>query len=87
MLGEVEGHRELHVEGAVGGEVRSPGVPRYAVRTARPGLVRVWCTYRGPAAALCRRYVRYAGGWYVQPVRTVRRLRDVQVSTVAHDEG
>ena len=36
------------------------------------------------AAALCLRYVRYAGGWYAWPVRTVRRLRGVRVSTGAH---
>ena len=36
------------------------------------------------AAALCLRYVRYAGGWYAWSVRTVRRLRDVRVSTGAH---
>ena len=44
--------------------VPAPEVPRYVVSTARPRLVRVRCTYRGAAAALCLRYVRYAGGWY-----------------------
>ena len=38
----------------------SPVVPRYAVRTARPRLVRVRCTYRGAAAALRLRCVHYA---------------------------
>jgi len=51
------------------------------VRTARPRLVRVPCTYRGAPAALCLRCVRYAGGRYAYPVRTVRRPRDVRVST------
>ena len=48
-------------------------------------LVRVWRTYRGVPAALCLRYVRYAGGQYACPVRTVRRTRDVRVSTGSHE--
>ena len=60
-------------------------VPRYMIRTARPRLVRVWRTYRGVPAALCLRYVRYAGGQYACPVRTVRRTRDVRVSTGSHE--
>ena len=36
-----------------------PVVPRYAVRTARPRLVRVRRTCRGAPAAQCPRYVRY----------------------------
>ena len=57
-----------------------PVVPRYAVRTEHPGLVRVRCTYRCAAAALSLRYlslryVRYAGGWYSTeaPGRTGQR--------------
>ena len=42
-----------------------PVVPRYAVRAARPRLVRVRRTYstgRPGQAALCLRYVQHAGG-------------------------
>ena len=35
-----------------------PVVPWYAVRTARPRLISVLCTYRGVPAALCYQYVR-----------------------------
>ena len=68
-----------------------PAVPRYAVRTARPRLIRVRCTYRGAPAALCRRYVhharrlvRVARTLYI--VRTVRMPRDALVNTAHHDE-
>ena len=55
----------------------SPGVPRYAVRTARTRLVRVRCTYssRAPGqAALRLRYVQDACGM----------LQDVRVSLARH---
>eukprot|EP00964_Phaeocystis_antarctica_P023199 scaffold12978_cov51-Phaeocystis_antarctica.AAC.7 len=51
---------------------RSAGPRRPTCR--RPGAPRY-------TAALCLRRVRYAGGRYAWPVRTVQRLRGVRVST------
>ena len=49
-------------------------------RTVRTSLLRAVRTVLGPRA-VCLSYVQHAGGRYVQPVRTVRRPRDVRVST------
>ena len=52
-----------------------PGVPRYAVRTARPRLAHVQHTYSNtpPGQSVLRhRWLRYAGGRYAYPVRAAR---------------
>ena len=52
-----------------------PGVPRYAVRTARPRLAHVQHTYSNTPpgqSVLRRRWLRYAGGRYAYPVRAAR---------------
>eukprot|EP00964_Phaeocystis_antarctica_P049089 scaffold28428_cov62-Phaeocystis_antarctica.AAC.3 len=51
-----------------------PGVPRYAVRTARPRLAHVQHTYSNTPpgqSVLRRRWLRCAGGRYVYPAATL----------------
>eukprot|EP00964_Phaeocystis_antarctica_P048231 scaffold27929_cov62-Phaeocystis_antarctica.AAC.2 len=58
-----------------------PVVRRYAVRTARPRLVRVRRTYSawGPGGKLPRAFGTYGTQ---EPVRTVRRPRDIRVVSI-----
>ena len=50
---------------------------RYIIVRMLPRAYSAWAT--GGKAALCLRYVQHAGGWYAQPVRAVRRPRDMHI--------
>ena len=67
-----------------------PVVPRYAVRAARPRLVRVWRTYSSAllqGRLLCTSGAYGTGGRHVYPVRTARLRHGVHVNTSRHRPG